>query len=133
MRKLYAKVQTSSCLLKYGFILIKNQFECWIGNSDFVFSLHYAMRTHHRGIYLLAKHDTLTYDEKLQRNNNIYKDKNYVKNLGSSHVNNVNQTKVSKSYRLSVLIVTFSTTFYGSHLTWKCLKFMILFISQCRR
>ena len=48
------------------------------------------MRTHHRGIYLLAKHDTLTYDKKLQRNNNIYKDKNYVKNLGSSHMNNVN-------------------------------------------
>ena len=64
-----------------------------------------AMRTHHRGIYLLAKHDTLTYDEKLQRNNNIYEDKNYVKNLGSSHVNNVNQTKVSKSYRLFVYIV----------------------------
>ena len=59
-----------------------------IGNSNFVFSLYYAMRTHHRGIYLLAKHDTLTYDEKLQRNNNIYKDKNYVKNLGSSHMNN---------------------------------------------
>ena len=75
------------------------------------------MRTHHRGIYLLAKHDTLTYDEKLQRNNNIYKDKNYVKNLGSSHVNNANQTKVSKSYPLSVLIITFSTTFYSSHLT----------------
>ena len=58
-----------------------------IENSNFVFSLICAMRTHHRGIYLLAKHDTLTYDEKLQRNNNIYKDKNYVKNLGSSHVN----------------------------------------------
>ena len=69
------------------------------------------MRTHHRGIYLLAKHDTLTYDEKLQRNNNIYKDKNYVENLGSSHVNNVNQTKVSKSYRLSVLIVHFQQLF----------------------
>ena len=75
----------SSWLFKHW--LIKNQFECWIGNSYFVFSLYYAMRTHHRGIYLLAKHDTLTYDEKLQRNNNIYKDKNYVKNLGSSHVN----------------------------------------------
>ena len=75
----------SSWLFKDG--LIKNQFECWYGNSYFAFSLYYAMRTHHRGIYLLAKHDTLTYDEKLQRNNNIYKDKNYVKNLGSSHVN----------------------------------------------